>query len=65
MAGDLAPPGTYLAGDLVAPVGCRADPSTGYCTVTVDEGPGTGPEPDEAVLDTYRVRGIRMPASAT
>jgi O-succinylbenzoate synthase len=65
LAGDLAPPATYLSADLVAPVECRADPRTGWCTVVVDEGPGTGPVPGEAAIESHRVRSIMLPANGT
>jgi O-succinylbenzoate synthase len=63
LPGDLAPPATYLANDVVGPEALRMDPSTGVCTVVVDEGPGTGPAPDEAAIEIHRVRGVGMAVS--
>lgn len=63
LPGDLAPPATYLAGDLVTPVTWRRDPPSGYGTVVLDQGPGTGPPPDQEAIETYRVRGAGVAVS--
>jgi o-succinylbenzoate synthase len=60
LPGDLAPPATYLAADLVAPVASRTDPRTGWLTVDVDQGPGTGPLPEEEAIESHRIRGVAL-----
>jgi O-succinylbenzoate synthase len=60
LPGDLAPPATYLAVDLVGPPSTRVDPDTGTLVVTVSDVPGSGPVPDDAVLGARTVRRFEV-----
>jgi len=56
LPGDLAPPETYLARDLVDSQTASVDPGSGRLTIQVSNVPGMGPEPDLDVLETCIVR---------
>jgi O-succinylbenzoate synthase len=58
LPGDLAPPSSYLVGDLVGPVSGGIDPAAGRLVLPVPAGPGLGPAPDTALLDRWSVRRI-------
>ncbi len=56
LPGDLAPPESYLAADLVAPEARRVDPGTGRLLVAVSDAPGLSPAPSPSALDALAVR---------
>jgi len=56
LPGDLAPPETYLAVDLVGSQAASVDTESGRLVVQVSDAPGMGPEPDLVILGTYSVR---------
>ena len=64
LPGDLAPPPSYLAGDLVGPVPVGLDPATGRLVLPVPTGPGLGPAPDPALLDRWSVDRDRAAGTA-
>lgn len=61
LPGDLAPPSSYLAGDLVDPEPVRRDPSDGRLYVPVSVAPGMAPPPDPAALGTFGVDRVEVP----
>jgi o-succinylbenzoate synthase len=56
LPGDLAPPDTYLADDLVEPEARRVDAVTGMLHVAVPDEPGLAPAPSAGALDRLAVR---------
>jgi O-succinylbenzoate synthase len=64
LPGDLAPPSTYLAGDLVDPMVGHQDPVSGRLALAVDGPAGMGPSPDRSLLERWVVRRIDIPLLA-
>ena len=56
LPGDLSPPESYLAGDIVHPVAGDIDAVSGHLTIPVPEGPGLGPAPDADLLGRVTTR---------
>jgi len=61
LPGDLAPPGVYLAADLVEPEWTRLDPANGHLVVAVSDVPGLSPAPDPGALEDHGVRRAEFP----
>ena len=58
--GDLSPPGTYLAADVVPAIGSHG---SALPEVSLPPGPGMGPAPDPTRLERHRIRHVVLPAS--
>jgi O-succinylbenzoate synthase len=61
LPGDLAPPGTYLASDLVGPELTRRVAATGRLLVAVSDEPGMSPPPDPRAVEVHLVRRVEVP----
>ena len=59
--GDLSPPSAYLAGDIVRSEPGRIDARSGHRTFPVPAGPGLGPSPDQALVESWTVRRVAVP----
>jgi o-succinylbenzoate synthase len=64
LPGDLAPPSSYLAGDLVRPNHDRTPGDSARLVLPVPRGPGLGPTPDSAQVDRWAVRRVIVSATA-
>ncbi|HEY5108073.1 MAG TPA: o-succinylbenzoate synthase [Acidimicrobiales bacterium] len=62
LPGDLAPPRSYLAADVVPPVDGAVGGATGRLTLPVPAGPGMGPPPDSAFLESVTTRRVVVQA---
>ena len=60
LPGDLAPPESYLAADLVGPERSHVVPGSGHLVVAVSGDPGMAPVPDAAALATHRVHRLEL-----
>ena len=65
LPGDLAPPQTYLAADLVGPVLGTIDDRSGRLSLPMAAGPGMGPGPDPALVDPWVVGRVILDVPGT
>ena len=65
LPGDLAPPQSYLAADLVEPVLGTIDARSGRLSLPIAAGPGMGQGPDPALVDPWVVDRVNLEVPGT